>query len=388
MTRPTGAGATVVPASAQLAPEELVRYGRHLSLAGMGPEGQRRLREARVAIVGVGGLGTPAAQYLAAAGVGTIGLVDGDRVEVSNLQRQVLYGDADVGRPKVEVAAGRVRAMNASIAVVPHPVHLHSGNALELLAGYDLVLDGTDSFPARYLINDATWLLGVPNVHGSVLRFEGRVTVFGLPEQPCYRCLFPEPPPPGTVPDCQEAGVLGVLPGLVGTLQALEAIKLICGIGTPLGGRLLLIDATRPSFREVAIPRDPQCPLCGTRSIRHLIDYEAFCAGPGTTPAIERLSPAEAMARLADGIQLLDVREPWEWALGCLPGAMPVPLGQLDAELPRLDPKRATIVYCHMGVRSLVAAERLIRGGFRHVAHIEGGIDRWSREVDRSVPRY
>jgi adenylyltransferase/sulfurtransferase len=365
---------------------ELVRYGRHLSLPEVGIEGQRRLRESRVAIVGLGGLGTPAAQYLAAAGVGTIGLVDGDRVDLSNLQRQVLYGDRDVGRPKVEVAAERLRSMNAGVAIRQFPVWLDSRNALDVLGGFDLVLDGTDSFPARYLINDASWLLGIPNIHGSVLRFEGRVSVFGN-DGPCYRCLFPEPPPPGTVPDCRQAGVLGVMPGLVGVLQATEAIKLICGIGEPLIGRLLLVEAMGPRFREVLIARDPACRLCGTREISQLIDYEVFC-GAGTPDEVERLAPTDFAARLASGAQVIDVREHWEWAICRLPGAHLVPMSELDTMRAGLDSKRDTIVYCHKGVRSLAAAQRLSQAGFTRVAHLEGGIDRWSVEFDRSVPRY
>ncbi|HEX9565611.1 MAG TPA: molybdopterin-synthase adenylyltransferase MoeB [Gemmatimonadaceae bacterium] len=376
------------PSEGSLSPEELTRYGRHLSLPGVGLEGQVRLRQARIAVVGVGGLGTPAAQYLVAAGIGTVGLVDGDRVTLSNLQRQVLYGDADVGKPKVGVAAERLRRMNGTVDVRTHETHLDSGNALALLSQYDIVLDGTDSFPARYLINDASWLLGIPNIHGSVLRFEGRVSVFGSPDGPCYRCLYPEPPPAGTVPGCQEAGVLGVMPGLVGVMQALEAIKLVCRIGQSLTGRLLLVDAMGPRFQEVSIPRDPRCPLCGTRELRALIDYDAWCAAPAASDSVERLVPLDVSMRLQAGVQLIDVREPWEWAICRLPGAQLMPMGQLDTMRSRLDPGRETIVYCHQGVRSMDAARRLAAAGFARVAHLEGGIDRWSLEVDQTVPRY
>jgi adenylyltransferase/sulfurtransferase len=367
--------------------DELVRYGRHLTLAGMGIEGQERLRNSRMAIVGLGGLGSPVAQYLAAAGVGTIGLVDGDRVELSNLQRQVLYGDADIGRQKVEAAAARLRAMNRNVNVQCHGVRLDSSNALEILRDFDLVIDGSDNFPTRYLVNDASVLLGIPTVHGSVLRFEGRVSVFGAEGGPCYRCLYPEPPPPGVVPDCQDAGVLGVMPGLVGTLQAAEAIKLVCETGEPLVGRLLLVDATQPRFHVVTVAPDPLCPACGTRELTSLIDYETFC-GPTAPTLVARIEAGDLAPRLGAGLQLVDVREPWEWAICRLPGATLVPMGQLEELRAQLDPARETIVYCHHGSRSLAAAAQLIASGFRRVGHLEGGIDGWSREIDPSVPRY
>jgi adenylyltransferase/sulfurtransferase len=353
----------------------------------VGVDGQERLRQGRVLIVGVGGLGSPAAQYLAAAGVGTLGLVDSDRVELSNLQRQVLYGDADLGHPKVDAAAARLAGMNPNVHITRHGDRLQSSNALDILREYDLVIDGSDNFPTRYLVNDASVLLGIPNVHGSVLRFEGRVSVFGTPDGPCYRCLYPEPPPPGVVPDCEDAGVLGVMPGLVGVLQATEAIKLLCGIGDALSGRLLLLDALQPRFHVVSVRRDPTCPACGTRELTSLIDYDAFC-GPAPQPAVERIAAADLGSRLRAGVQLLDVREPWEWAICRLPGATLVPIGQLEQLHAALDPGRETIVYCHLGSRSLEAATRLLRLGFRRVGHLEGGIDRWSREIDDSVSLY
>jgi adenylyltransferase/sulfurtransferase len=370
-----------------LRPDELARYGRHLSLPGMGTLGQERLKAAKVGIVGLGGLGSPAAMYLAAAGVGTIGLIDGDRIDISNLQRQVLYGDADVGRPKVEIAAKRIALQNPNVALELFPSRLDSGNAIEVLERFDIVLDGSDNFPTRYLVNDATVLLGIPSVHGSVLRFEGRVSVFGTPGGPCYRCLYPEPPPPGVVQDCHDAGVLGVLPGLVGVLQATEVIKMICGLGDTLAGRLLIVDGLGLRFQSFRVERDANCPMCGTREITSLIDYEAFCGEPGLANAVEALSPAAVAARLA-GAQVIDVREPWEWSICRLPGARLVPMSELEGQMATLDPAREVLLYCHRGTRSAVAGNRLLAAGFTRVSHLEGGIDRWSVEVDASVARY
>lgn len=369
-----------------LSREELVRYGRHLSLGEVGLAGQERIRAARVAVVGLGGLGSPVVQYLAAAGIGQLGLIDGDRVELSNLQRQVLYGVEDVGRPKVDAAADRVARLNPNVRADRFAARLDSTNALEILAGYDIVVDGTDNFPTRYLVNDACSILRRPSVHGSVLRFEGRLTVFAADGAPCYRCLYPEPPPPGSVPDCEDAGVLGVLPGLIGLLQATEVLKLACGIGDSMAGRMLLVDARGPRFHTMQLQRDPACPACGTRSLDVLQDYEAFCGvtAPGT---VELLEPAALRRRLGPGVQLVDVREPWEWAICRLPGAQLIPLGTLPSA-GALDPARETIVYCHHGSRSLHAATWLLGAGFRRVAHLEGGIDRWSREVDPGVARY
>lgn len=370
-----------------LGPGDRQRYGRHLALPDFGPEAQRRLLGARVAVVGLGGLGCPAAMYLAAAGVGTLGIIDGDRVDVSNLQRQVLYGDADVGIPKAAAAAKRLAAMNPGVSVEEHAVRLTSGNALRVLGGYDLVVDGTDNFPARYLINDAACLSGIPVVHGSVLRFEGRVSVFGTGGAPCYRCLYPEPPPPGVVQDCRDAGVLGVLPGLVGVLQATEVIKVLCALGDTLAGRLLLVNGLTMQFRSIRVARDPQCPMCGTREIRQLIDYDAFCAG-APDDEVGRLAPSEAAARMGAGVQLVDVREAWEWAICRLDGATLIPLGELPSRLGELDAQRETLVYCHRGARSLEAARVLRAAGFQRIAHVEGGIDRYSAEVDAGIPRY
>jgi adenylyltransferase/sulfurtransferase len=366
----------------------MTRYGRHLSLPGFGADGQERLRAASVAIVGVGGLGNPAALYLAAAGTGTIGLIDNDVVDLTNLQRQVLYTEDDIGELKVDIAERRLAALNRDVSIRTHALRLTAENALDVLGGYDIVLDGTDNFATRYLVNDATVLLGIPNVHGSVLRYEGRVAVFGTASGPCYRCLFPDPPPPGVVPDCSDAGVLGVMPGMIGVLQATEVIKHICGLGESLSRRMLIVDSLGMRFQSIAIERDPSCPACGTREIRHLIDYDAFCAG-GRRPAnVESITPRALAGRLATCSQVVDVREPWEWNICRLPGARLAPLGQLDAIIGDLDPAAETIVYCHRGVRSLEGARRLMAAGFVNVTHLEGGIDRWSSEVDANVARY
>lgn len=370
---------------ADLRPDERVRYSRQLILPEVGPDGQNLLKAARVGVVGVGGLGSPAALYLAAAGVGTIGLIDGDRIDVSNLHRQVLFSDGDAGELKVDVAARRLSLTNPHVRLEPIAQRLTSGNALDLLRAFDVIVDGSDNFPTRYLVNDAAVLLGVPVVYGSVLRFEGRVSVFGTPNGPCYRCLYPEPPPPGVVQDCRDAGVLGVLPGLIGTLQATEVIKLICGIGRSLAGRLLLVDGLGFRFHEFRVAKDDSCPVCSTGEIRALQDYDAFCGG--TTP-LETLMPAAFAARIRTGVQVVDVREPWEWEICRLPGAQLIPMSELRARLETLDPAREVLLYCHHGARSAAAIHELRRAGFSRVAHLEGGIDRWSLEVDSRVPRY
>ena len=385
---PTGGLAREVGSHEQLRPDELIRYGRHLSLPNVGLAGQEKLRAARVAIVGLGGLGSPAAMYLAAAGVRTLGLIDGDRVELSNLQRQVLYGDEDIGRPKVDVAARRLSRMNPDVELMLFEGRLDSKNAMDVLQGFDVVLDGSDNFPTRYLVNDATVLLGVPSVHGSVLRFEGRVSVFGTKDGPCYRCLYPEPPPPGVVQDCQDAGVLGVMPGLVGVLQATEAIKTICDLGDTMAGRLLIIDGLGLRFQTFQLSRDENCPMCGTHEIQELVDYEVFCGTARSTYEVDALTPADLKPLLARGVQVIDVREPWEWEICRLPGALLVPLGELETQINALDRTRETIVYCHRGVRSVEGARRLLAAGFQRVAHLSGGIDRYSVEVDASVLRY
>jgi adenylyltransferase/sulfurtransferase len=323
--------------------------------------------------------------------------VDADRVDASNLQRQVLHGTADVGRQKVDSARDRLADLNPFVHVEGYDVRLTSANAMEIMRGYDVVIDGTDNFETRYLTNDACVLLGVPNVYGSVLRFEGQASVFATPDGPCYRCLFREPPPPGAVPSCEEGGVLGVLPGLVGTIQAAEAIKLVLGAGETLAGRLLLVDALRMSFRTIALRRDPSCPACGTREIRELVDYDAFCGvAAAAAPAADAgdphapLSPRALAARLAAGDPplLLDVREPYEHRIARVEGARLVPLRSLPDSLGTLDAGRETVVLCHHGVRSASAAAFLRERGFRSVRNLEGGIEAWSVEVDGSVPRY
>ncbi len=377
-------------------PEELRRYSRHLLLPEVGVAGQKRLRTAKVLVVGTGGLGAPASLYLAAAGVGEIGLVDFDRVELSNLQRQVLFATPDVGHPKLEAAASRLEGLNPGVRVVRHETRLDSSNALDILRPYDIVLDGTDNFPTRYLVNDASVLLGKPNVYGSIYRFEGQVSVFDARRGPCYRCLYPEPPPPDLVPSCAEAGVLGVLPGLVGVLQATEAVKLLLGVGEPLVGRLLSIDALTTRFTELKIRKDPACPLCGEHpTITELVDYDAFCAGPAPAdsaelaPGTSELAPAAAARHLAaGGVTLLDVREPFEWNISRIQGARLIPLGQLSARLSELSPASPVIVYCHTGQRSRRAVDAMRAAGFARAYNLTGGIDRWSREIDPSLPRY
>jgi sulfur-carrier protein adenylyltransferase/sulfurtransferase len=377
-----------------LVPEEVERYSRHLILPEVGIDGQRRLKGARVLVVGAGGLGSPAALYLAAAGVGTLGIVDFDAVDTSNLHRQLLHGASDVGRRKVESARDRLREVNPHVELEIHDVRLDSSNALELIGASDLVVDGTDNFATRYLVNDACVMLGKPNVHGAIFRFDGQVSVFGATDGPCYRCLFPQPPPPGLVPGCAEAGVLGVLPGIVGTIQAVETVKLILGIGEPLVGRLLLFDALGMKFNVVRIRRDPACPACGTRELRELIDYEEFCgggaAGPEGDETMEEITPAELSARMAEGakIELIDVREPHELRVASIPGARSIPLGEFQAAIPTLDPSREYVIMCRSGARSARAAAALQSAGFDRVYNLAGGILRWSDEVDPTVQKY
>jgi len=377
--------------SPELAPSELLRYGRHLVLPEVGLEGQRRLKAASALVVGVGGLGSPVALYLAAAGVGRIGLVDFDAVDASNLQRQVLHGTAAIGRPKLDSARERLHDLNPEIAIETHAVRLDRTNALELLGRYDVVLDGTDNFATRYLVNDACVMLGKPNVFGSIFRFEGQATVFDAARGPCYRCLYPEPPPPGLVPSCAEGGVLGVLPGVIGTIQANEAIKVLLGIGTTLTGRLLVFDALAMKFRELRLKKDPDCPMCGTSpTIHELIDYDQFCGIPAAAPPARELSAtqvAELLARDAR-VQLIDVRRDEEWRIAHLPGAVLVPLHTLPLRLAELDRSRPVVLYCHHGPRSAQALALLEQQGFANVSHLKGGIDAWSREVDPAVPRY
>jgi adenylyltransferase/sulfurtransferase len=377
-----------------LSRDELQRYSRHLILADVGLEGQRRIKAARILLIGAGGLGSPAALYLAAAGVGTLGIVDFDVVDITNLHRQVLHGTSAVGISKLESARTRIAELNPNVAVVTHETRLTSANALEIFEQYDIIVDGTDNFATRYLTNDACVMLGKPNVYGSIFQFDGQASVFSLSDGPCYRCLFPEPPPPGSVPSCAEGGVLGVLPGLIGTIQATEALKLVLGVGTSLAGRLLLVDAMEMSFRTVRVPRDPDCPACGTREITTLIDYDEYCgtaAIPMSTSesAFPELTPRELARRMAagDDIQLIDVREPYEWDFCRLDGARLVPLGTLAAAIPDLDAARETVVYCRSGARSAAATEQLRAAGFR-ASNLAGGILRWSDEVDPTVPKY
>ena len=378
----------------ELTGDELRRYGRHLVLPEVGTEGQRRLKNAKILLVGAGGLGSPAAMYLAAAGVGTLGLVDFDRVDITNLQRQIIHGTHDIGRPKLDSASDRIRDINPNVHVEQYDTALTSSNALDIARDYDVIVDGTDNFPTRYLVNDTCVLLGKPNAFGSVLRFEGQASVFAAADGPCYRCLFREPPPAGLIPNCAEAGVLGVLPGLMGTIQATETIKLILGIGEPLIGRLLLVDALTMQFRTIQLRHDPLCPACGTHELKELIDYEAFCGvtvnQESNGEKISDITPRELKEKIdrGDDMQLVDVREEWEWQIARIQGARLIPLGMLKDEASTLDPKREVVLYCKSGVRSVHAADALADAGFSKVTNVLGGISRWSQEVDPTVLRY
>jgi sulfur-carrier protein adenylyltransferase/sulfurtransferase len=376
--------------------DELRRYSRHLLLPEVGVAGQKRLRRAKVLLVGTGGLGAPAALYLTAAGVGELGLVDFDAVDLSNLQRQVLYSTQDVGRPKLAAAKQRLEALNPGVRVVAHEQRLSSENALDLLRPYDLVLDGTDNFPTRYLVNDACVLLRKPNVYASIYRFEGQVSVFDAERGPCYRCLYPEPPPPNLVPSCAEAGVLGVLPGLIGTLQATEAIKLLLGTGEPLIGRLLLYDAMAMRFRELKLRKNPECVLCSPHATQKgLIDYPAFCGvpAPGATvppSGVPEIEPEE-LARALAGDEppfVVDVREPEEWAIGHLEVAHLIPKDELSDRVDELTKAREVVLYCRSGTRSAQSTQLLLDLGFSNVRSLKGGINAWSEKIDPSLPRY
>ncbi len=375
-----------------LSRDELIRYSRHLLLPEVGLDGQRKLKAARVLLVGAGGLGSPAALYLAAAGVGTLGIVDFDRVDVTNLHRQIIHGTSDVGRPKLHSAIDRLREVNPFVTVEPHEVRLTSANALELFRQYDLIVDGTDNFQTRYLVNDACVLTGKPNVYGSIFRFDGQVSVFCTPDGPCYRCIYREPPPPGMVPSCAEGGVLGILPGIVGVLQATEAIKLILGIGEPLIGRLNLVDSLGARQRTVRLKKDPTCPACGTRELQALIDYDAFC-GIGSAPAetaILEITPRELAEKLArrDDFLLIDVRDPHEYAIAKIPGARLIPLGGFADAIPTLAQGTDIVIHCRSGVRSAKAVRQLQQAGFTRVWNVAGGILRWSDDVDPTVAKY
>ncbi len=382
----------------ELTNDEIARYSRHLILPEFGVTGQRKLKNAKVLLVGTGGLGAPLGMYLAAAGVGTLGIVDFDSVDASNLQRQIIHGSRDVGRPKILSARDRIYDINPHVQVVPYETRLTSENALDIVKDYDVVADGTDNYPTRYLVNDACILLKKPNVYGSIFRFEGQASVFGAPDGPCYRCLYPEPPPPGLVPSCAEGGVLGVLPGIVGTIQATETIKLILGDGDPLVNRLLLFDAWTMRFREVKLRKDPNCPICGTHpTITKLIDYEEFCGIAPPEPAVdpteddEEITAVELKRRidLGQDIQIVDVREPHEYAIARLPNTILIPLGQITTRVREIDPARQTVVYCKVGLRSAAAVRRLKQNGFPgRLLNLKGGILAWSKDVDPSVPKY
>jgi molybdopterin/thiamine biosynthesis adenylyltransferase/rhodanese-related sulfurtransferase len=381
---------------ASLSPQEIARYSRHLIMPEVTLEGQKRLKTARVLLIGAGGLGSPLALYLAAAGVGRIGLVDFDVVDFSNLQRQVLHGTPDVGRPKLHSARDRLRSVNPEVTLDLFETSLSAANAIQILEPYDIVIDGTDNFPTRYLVNDACVLLDKPNVYGSIFRFEGQASVFFPPHGPCYRCLYPEPPAPGEVPSCAEGGVLGILPGVIGCIQATEAIKLILGRGQPLIGRLLLYDALGMSFREFKVRRDPKCPLCGDHpTITKLIDYEAFCGvrggeAPAREDGIGDTTVEEVKRRLdrREDVFILDVRNPEEFQICRIPGSTLIPLPELPARFHELDQERELIVHCKSGGRSLKAAQFLRQQGFRRVRNLKGGILAWATTVDPTMPKY
>ena len=379
--------------TAELSREEIARYSRHLIMPEVTIEGQRKLKQGSVLLVGAGGLGSPAALYLAAAGVGRLGILDFDVVDESNLQRQIVHDTSWIGKPKLDSAKARLNGLNPHVVVETHPTALDSSNALQILAGYDVIVDGTDNFETRYLTNDACYLLKKPNVYGSIFRFEGQASVFWPDRGPCYRCLYPEPPPPGLVPSCAEGGVLGILPGVVGGIQATEALKILLGIGEPLVGRLLLYDALAMRFEELKLRRDPKCPLCGENpTIRELQDYAAFCGiGRGEeAEAVEEIAAAELKRRLdaGDPLEVIDVREPHEFAIAKIPGTRLIPLGSLSEHLHELDTARTYVVHCKSGVRSAKAIGQLRRVGFKRLLNLKGGILAWSKEVDPSVPTY
>ena len=379
-----------------LRPEQFERYRRHLSLPDFGLEGQQKLLESKVLLIGVGGLGCPLALYLSAAGVGHLGLVDDDVVDASNLQRQILYSTADVGRPKLEVARERILALNPDVSVQLHSVRLDSSNAMQIFEPYDVIVDGTDNFPTRYLSNDACVLLGKPNVYGSIFRFEGQATVFDARTGPCYRCLYPSPPPPGAAPSCEEGGVLGVLPGIIAMLQATETVKLLAGIGSSLVGRLVLYDALSLEFSEFKLRKDPKCPACGEKpTLTELIDYAGFCGLPareGDAPVVRVVSAFEVHARRrrSKDLLLLDVRDPDEYERARIEGSTLIPVGELGDRLDEIAGHRSgpVVVHCHHGPRSRRACELLIENGFTGVEEMAGGIEAWSVTVDPDVPRY
>jgi molybdopterin/thiamine biosynthesis adenylyltransferase/rhodanese-related sulfurtransferase len=386
--------ATLTETPVALNNDEILRYSRHLIMPEVGMEGQLKLKAARVLCIGTGGLGSPLALYLAAAGVGTLGLVDFDVVDYTNLQRQILHFTADVGRKKLDSAADKLRAINPFINLRTFDTFLNSENAMDLFSQFDIIADGTDNFPTRYLVNDACVLSGKPNVYGSIFRFEGQASVFATKEGPCYRCLYPEPPPPGLVPSCAEGGVLGILPGLVGVIQATEVIKLILGAGDPLIGRLLLIDALGMKFRELKLRKNPDCPACGTHpTVTKLIDYEEFCGVRGeektVTTGVPEIQVEDLKKRLdaKDDVFVLDVREPHEYQI-CNLGGYLIPLNDLPKRVNELDSSREIVVHCKMGGRSAKAVEFLQQAGFAKVKNLAGGITAWSDRVDPKIPKY
>ena len=385
-----------LPDIATLNKDEILRYSRHLIMPEVGMEGQQKLKAAKVLCIGTGGLGSPLALYLAAAGVGTIGLVDFDVVDFTNLQRQIIHTTADVGRAKLDSASEKLEAINPFINIRRFDTLLNSSNALEIFSDFDIIVDGTDNFPTRYLVNDACVLSGKPNVYGSIFRFEGQASVFAMKEGPCYRCLYPEPPPPGLVPSCAEGGVLGILPGLVGVIQATEAIKLILGKGEPLIGRLLLVDALGMKFRELKLRKNPECPVCGTHpTVTELIDYQQFCGIRGeetpvtTSSAIPEIQPEELKRRLdaKEDVFVLDVREPHEYQICNLDGYL-IPLGDLPKRVNELDSSREIVAHCRSGVRSGKAVDFLRQAGFKKVWNLAGGILAWADKVDPKMPKY
>jgi adenylyltransferase/sulfurtransferase len=392
-----GGAPTVAEELPMLSNDEVKRYSRHLIMPEVGVDGQRKLKAAKVLCIGAGGLGSPVAMYLAAAGVGTIGLVDFDVVDFSNLQRQILHSTPDVGRPKLQSAKEKLQALNPEIEIRTHEVALSSQNALQLFEPYDIIVDGTDNFPTRYLVNDACVILGKPNAYGSIFRFEGQASVFATKNGPCYRCLYPEPPPPGLVPSCAEGGVLGVLPGMIGIIQATETVKLIMGIGEPLIGRFLIYDALRMRFRELKLRKDPDCPVCGTHpTVTKLIDYEQFCGvapaapEPVTVNNATELTSLELKQRLdrGDKLTIVDVREPNELQINRIPGSLHIPLGDIPKRYNELDPDAELVMQCKSGVRSGKAADFLRSVGFKRVLNLKGGILDWIDKVDPTQPKY
>ena len=391
---PTTTEPTALP---ELSTEDLSRYARHLILPEVGMEGQRKLKNAKVLCVGTGGLGSPLALYLTAAGIGTLGLVDFDVVDASNLQRQIIHSTWDIGRKKLDSAAEKLKALNPTVQIVKHDTMLSSANALDIIKDYDIVADGTDNFPTRYLVNDACVLLGKPNVYGSIFRFEGQASVFATENGPCYRCLYPEPPPPGLVPSCAEGGVLGILPGLVGVIQATEAIKLILGNGEPLIGRLLLVDALNMRFRELKLRKNPECPVCGTNpTVTKLIDYQQFCGFAPESPeeklvknGIPQLSVKDLKKRIDAGedVFILDVREPYEYQIANIGGKL-IPQNDVPQRLTEIDRDREIVVQCRSGARSQKIAEFLKQSGYPNVVNLAGGILAWSDEIDPKVQKY